>query len=286
MTPSPFARAVLVSDSHGYLDLLVEVLASAGIVDGVIPADTQLIHLGDTVDRGPDSPGVFNLVRDLQRNHAEGQVIRLVGNHEFTYCGGPVFYNSPRDEKAVMPLAPLMREDGKSGALSFAYALKAGDTEWLCVHGGLDPRLVAEDDESTAQELADHINGIGLDFFRCSVPRWRTADLTTEQRQQQAELEKEAAILTGISRVRGGYEMVSGVTWCDMIEELLPQEDKIKVPQIVGHRSHDEIHFSEGGKVIGINLHYGSGQALLVDLTTGEMAATEVRGGRDPRFYG
>lgn len=282
---SKFEKCIVISDSHGYHDLFVRLLAEVGIVDGVIPPHIQLIHLGDTVDRGPDSPGVFNLLRDMQANHPEGQVIRLIGNHEFCYCGGPVFYQSPEDEAAVTPLADAMIEDGKAGKLGFAYALTAGGKDWLCVHGGLDPRLLAEDDDSSAQELADHINEVGIDFFNHAVQGWRyKTGLTTEQREQQMALELDSRILTAISRVRGGYDLVSGVTWCDIIEELVPQQDKIKVPQIVGHRAHPQITIYPSGKLVGVNLYYGEAQALIVDLETGEMTTTDLLGEQDPNF--
>lgn len=283
-----YEKCVVISDSHGYLDQLKSVLEEVGIVDGKIPPHMQLIHLGDTVDRGPDSPGVYCLLRNMQANHPEGQVIRLIGNHEFHYCGGPQFGQDPRDEAAVMPLATSMRSDGSCGDLSFAYALTAGGKDWLCVHGGLDPRLLPEDDESTAQELADHINSVGRDYFNHYIHGWRYKQppMDADEQADQEALEHDSLIITGISRVRGGYDHVSGVTWCDIIAELLPQVEQIKVPQIVGHRAHPEVTIYGNGKLVGVNVFYGTAQALLVDLETGEMTASTQHGVWDEKFYG
>jgi len=283
-------QAIVISDSHGFMEQLVQLLAAVDIVDGVIPPHIQLIHLGDTVDRGPDSPGVFNLLRKMQQDHPEGQVIRLIGNHEFHYCGGPVFYQSLEDEEAVTPLADAMREDGKSGNLGFAYALTAGDKDWLCVHGGLDPRQRLAQKGLSATELAERLNVIGTDFFNKTVHRWRSAGLSPEERETQEQLEADASVLTGVSRARGGYEQVSGVTWCDVIEELVPCQEEIKVSQIVGHRAHLEITLYPGGKLVGVNVPYGVAQALIVDLKTGEMTVSEqfgeLSGEIATKFYG
>ena len=58
------------------------------------PAETELIFLGDLVDRGPDSRGVVE--RLLQLSRAGGKVRFLMGNHE------EVFVRAARgDEKAL-----------------------------------------------------------------------------------------------------------------------------------------------------------------------------------------
>jgi serine/threonine protein phosphatase 1 len=74
-------RVYAIGDIHGRNDLLVELLAKIDADDtsrGV--ADTQIIFLGDLVDRGVDSAGVVETAMALQ---ASGRNVRfLMGNHE------------------------------------------------------------------------------------------------------------------------------------------------------------------------------------------------------------
>jgi hypothetical protein len=83
----------LVSDVHGHLDDLREVLAGARLVDDHdrwTGGDADLWVLGDLVDRGPDGIGVVRLVRALQEQ-APDHVRVLLGNHEALMLGYHLF---------------------------------------------------------------------------------------------------------------------------------------------------------------------------------------------------
>lgn len=67
----------VLSDVHGHVAQLRRALDLVPLQD---PA-TRLVLLGDYIDRGPDSLGVLEMVRALQREHP-GQVVVLAGNHE------------------------------------------------------------------------------------------------------------------------------------------------------------------------------------------------------------
>ena len=67
-------RILAISDIHGELEKLESLLLKAEYK----PAEDQLILLGDYVDRGPDSKGVVEKVKQLQDNGA----IVLMGNHD------------------------------------------------------------------------------------------------------------------------------------------------------------------------------------------------------------
>jgi serine/threonine protein phosphatase 1 len=68
-----------IGDVHGCLDLLQALLLRIeAYADG---RAYKLVFLGDYIDRGPDSAGVIQTVRDLQAK-APGEVIALKGNHE------------------------------------------------------------------------------------------------------------------------------------------------------------------------------------------------------------
>lgn len=80
-TIPPGQRVYAVGDVHGRLDLLDRLLAMIDADDrACAAAETTLIFLGDLVDRGPDSAGVVERVRQLD---ASGRDVRVVlGNHE------------------------------------------------------------------------------------------------------------------------------------------------------------------------------------------------------------
>ncbi len=78
----PERRVYAVGDVHGHLDRLLR-------VHGAIRADLEarpcrgaaVVHLGDYIDRGPDSAGV--IAQLLSRPPAPGvAVVNLMGNHE------------------------------------------------------------------------------------------------------------------------------------------------------------------------------------------------------------
>lgn len=78
----PGRRLYAVGDIHGRRDLLDDLLARIAADDGSrAPAATTLIFLGDLVDRGPDSAGVVERLRQL--GEAEDIDARfLMGNHD------------------------------------------------------------------------------------------------------------------------------------------------------------------------------------------------------------
>lgn len=86
----------VVSDVHGYLSDLREVLANAGLIDAGAAwtgGDAQLWVLGDLMDRGPDGIGVLDLVMKLQQQAPEN-VHMLMGNHEALALGYKLFPES------------------------------------------------------------------------------------------------------------------------------------------------------------------------------------------------
>jgi hypothetical protein len=87
-----------VSDLHGRLDELEQLLLAAGLVrggDGGAPrwvAKRQLlVVVGDCIDEGPDSVGLVLLLRDLQREAAAAgsRIVVLLGNHEVDFLAAP-----------------------------------------------------------------------------------------------------------------------------------------------------------------------------------------------------
>jgi len=74
-------RLYAIGDVHGCIDHLREMhaLIRAEIIRDR-PADWRIIHLGDYVDRGPDSKGVLDLL--IAARQADKRVLTLAGNHD------------------------------------------------------------------------------------------------------------------------------------------------------------------------------------------------------------
>ena len=74
-------RIYAIGDIHGRLDLLERLLEQIDRDDERRgPSRTQLVFLGDLIDRGPDSAGVIDRLRRLAAG--DRQVRFLLGNHE------------------------------------------------------------------------------------------------------------------------------------------------------------------------------------------------------------
>ena len=294
-----FRETWILSDTHGYKQLMLRLFAEAKLTteDGkwIAPEDVRIVHLGDTVDRGPDSVGVFTYLRDLQKERGPEAVVRLYGNHEAAFMGGPKF--GGLDPK-VHPIKHLMIEDAQQGLLKAAHHLDAGDTQWLLVHAGLHPDWYGKVSEDSPEKIAAYLNDVSQRYFERYVPRWRYSQnrvpamakkhghSVTEEREVQRLLEQEAAILFGISFSRGGWDKTAGVTWMDWWDEMMPSlqshvalleagQDTHWVPQIVGHTQHERIQILPN-KLIGVNVRYGYGQMLRFDHETGEFSTTEL----------
>ena len=83
-----------VSDLHGYLRPFQASLREAGLVDQDHrwrAVSTDLVVLGDVIDRGPDSKDVIDYLLQLhtQIQAAGGRLRVLIGNHEQMLIQGP-----------------------------------------------------------------------------------------------------------------------------------------------------------------------------------------------------
>lgn len=74
-------RLYAIGDVHGRLDLLRAMHAEirAELMRDR-PDDWRIVHLGDYVDRGPDSAGVIAFL--MERIAEDGRIVALAGNHD------------------------------------------------------------------------------------------------------------------------------------------------------------------------------------------------------------
>jgi serine/threonine protein phosphatase 1 len=115
----------VVGDVHGSRSALESLLATLDLGD-----DGIVVFVGDLVRKGPDSPGVVDLVRDDDR------LLSVRGNNEQKILRGDKTPDWLRaGDRAYFESLPV--------AISFA--------ECLVVHGGVDPDRPL--DEHTAEDL-------------------------------------------------------------------------------------------------------------------------------------
>jgi serine/threonine protein phosphatase 1 len=73
-----------IGDVHGRHDLLAEMHAQiAADIIRLRPADWRIVHLGDYVDRGPDSSGVVEFL--IRQTAMDRRMIALAGNHDIGF---------------------------------------------------------------------------------------------------------------------------------------------------------------------------------------------------------
>ena len=96
-------------DIHGHYDTLIALLSKIGLDPDKLPANIELIFLGDLIDRGPKSAEVVTLVKRLCE---EGKARCILANHEFNFVNFNTqiskdsgVYRRPRNDKNLSEIA-------------------------------------------------------------------------------------------------------------------------------------------------------------------------------------
>jgi serine/threonine protein phosphatase 1 len=130
-------RVYAIGDVHGCLDrLLMLHRAIAGDIGARPGAAVTLVHLGDYVDRGPDSAGVLGWLADSAPPAGVSCVVNLMGNHE------------------AMMLAALTERSARAARL------------WLLNGGEATLRSFGLGDSADPGAWAEHLPAGRLDFLR------------------------------------------------------------------------------------------------------------------------
>jgi Calcineurin-like phosphoesterase len=98
-------RVVAITDIHGAYDAMVETLQNVAVLGDDLSwagGQTQLVIVGDTLDRGPKSRAAMDLLMRLEgeAEAAGGRVHVLIGNHESMILTGDMRYVSDAEYRA------------------------------------------------------------------------------------------------------------------------------------------------------------------------------------------
>ncbi len=237
----PPLKILAVSDVHGRFDTLLSLLKAHGVVDERLRwtfGRGHLVILGDVMDRGPSVTEALWFLRALEgaARQKGGWVHVLPGNHEAMVASGDLRYLHPKYARGLegLPSQPeLMGPDSELGrwVRSRPALLRLG--EFLFVHGGISPELVAR--------------------------RWNLEQINTRFREvlglRGRTAEGEAALLlrsSGPVWYRGLLPPGGSPTSTE--EEIDQALEHFQVKAIVvGHTTLDHVMVFHGGKVFGID---------------------------------
>lgn len=188
----PDRPVAIIGDVHGRLDLLTALLDRLE-QDPDLPADHDLVLVGDLIDRGPDSLGVIDLVRARESARPD-RVTALRGNHEAMMLdflrGAENSANWLRHGGAetldslglsLLDLAMLPEKESRAALQTVQdtardalgvdrlkwleqrpYVFTSGDV--IAVHGAFDRARAPEDQDP------DHVIWGARDFYRRHLP--------------------------------------------------------------------------------------------------------------------
>jgi hypothetical protein len=117
-------RVVALGDVHGDPERLVAALRQANLIDASnrwTGGAAHLVLCGDFIDRGPNSPGVLDLLMKLEPEAlaAGGRLHALIGNHEAMNMDGDTRYVSAQDYESYRgPNAEQLRDSQMNAALT------------------------------------------------------------------------------------------------------------------------------------------------------------------------
>lgn len=137
-------RVYAIGDIHGRLDLLDALLAQIADDDAHRGrSDTQLLFLGDLIDRGPQSAQVVERLLRLSRTRPPHSSMRfLLGNHEEVF---------------------LSALEGNEKSLRFF--TKIGGRETIFSYGISEDRYMSMDDAQLLQVLKAHVPPEHVEFL-------------------------------------------------------------------------------------------------------------------------
>ncbi len=159
--PMDKERTIIIGDVHGCVRELASLLREAE----VNPVRDRVLFIGDLINKGPSSRGVWELFRSVGG-------VSILGNHELSML--QILDGQPhRHEKYIHDLE---RDFGSSLG-----AFEADVRQWplwieeeglLMVHAGLQPGLHPRDTDPWTLVTIRTWDGVGEDLFNDQHPPW------------------------------------------------------------------------------------------------------------------
>lgn len=234
--PKSPKQVIIVGDVHGQYEPFVKILQHAGLIDenqNWSGGHNRLVQMGDIFDRGPASRKVDDLLDRIQKQalQSQGEVIRLVGNHELEPLLSNFVISGFSKEEAKLIHDKLTRQV-LNGELRAAYAYKG----ILFTHAGVTRKLYKifqmQLDDPNAGNIASMINLI----FRESIKH---------------EFYKHPIFNISISRK--GADRFGGIFWEDL-EDLVSSYPKSPLVQVVGHTPVTRIILDRTANIIPVDV--------------------------------
>lgn len=233
---APQRQVVVVGDVHGQYDAFVTILRHAGLIDGQLNwcgRRNRLVQMGDILDRGPKPRQVDDLLDKIQRqaNSAQGEVIRLIGNHELEILMSNFLISELNKEEAK-----FMRDKIKRQVLDFEVRAAYSYKDFLFTHAGVTHKLMRifkmQLDDLTANNVAIMINMIFREAIKHAFFRHP---------------------IFNISLHRSGTDKFGGIFWEDL-DDLLASCQRSELKQVVGHTPVEEIVVDNGRNIIPVDV--------------------------------
>ncbi len=193
-------KVVIIPDVHNKFHL----------IDPIIKKEQpdKIVYLGDWFDSYNDLPIQNKLTAEYLKNILyDHNKIFLYGNHDIQYRYHNNIYirsTAYSDDKYNIINSVLTNKDWNQFKL---YTII--NDNWFLSHAGISFQLVC-----------NPILGFNVDYFNRIL----------EQDFQDLKLNKDQQLL-GIGKMRGGYNKIGGITWCD-ITEFEPIDN---INQVFGH---------------------------------------------------
>jgi hypothetical protein len=273
---------IIVGDTHAEFRGLRESLHETGLThkgsthaeDRLLFDDVTFGHVGDLVDRGHDPINTYSYLKSLMAHNKNS--FQLLGNHELEYLRGA---ETPPD-RSTQKVISMTWQDILDGRVKAVHALE----DKIVVHGGILPHVTA-----------DIVRQLKPDFVKTLARRLnKMAELVTSDEialavnmdqsvisLQEIAQELNRRLVTAVKsnnfddmifnrgnahfgpKKRGepGYHP-GGIFWADFDDELSLVNERLLLPQIVGHKEGRRIRWTPKGRIIDVNMiHlYGKGR--------------------------
>ena len=239
-------RLIVVGDVHGQFDPFVSILKHAGLVDEQLNwsgTHDRLIQMGDILDRGPAAKETVALLDKLQQQApaSNGEVIRLVGNHELEVLLSNFSISALQGVEAIH-LRDKLTQQVLNGQLRAAYAYKG----FLFTHAGVTRRLYKifqmQLDDANAHNISVLINLI----FKESIAH---------------QFYKHP--IFNISVSRAGSDKFGGIFWEDLLD-LARSYTQSPIWQVVGHTQVERMIVDDVARLIPVDVGLHRRQQYLV----------------------